>query len=279
MWVFWTPITFAVLGWLIYSWIVELKTKYEHTSLSVVFMILLVILSATLGWRFVGQLAPAWDFLPRLILSLGVTLALFTLLSFFVISLWRAFLTREYDQKILELEDEEDVLLRKIEVIRWETARSATSSRYEQPQEKNQNTDDEATKLRTIVESWEHGSGAARIRSLKVLEWREEILKKSSEEISQDIQRLSHETHSEEELQKLEQSRVKIALCRLELLRRAKENNDESEDSRISFCQEDYDERDIRIRLHELHKEIQVAKEKRQEFLSNKIKLSGGMRH
>ena len=77
-------------------------------------------------------------FATAIYLSLSHTCPL-TLLSFFVISLWKALLTREYDLKVLELEDEEDVILRKIETM-METARSAPNSRCEKPQEESQNT-------------------------------------------------------------------------------------------------------------------------------------------
>lgn len=269
MWVVWVPASLALLGWLVYSWSVTLKTKYEHTALSASLLLILASLSSVMAWRLSETLGPGLGNSAKLLISLVVASFLFTAFSFIAINLWRAYLTSDYDEKIRVLQEREESLARKIENLRWRSARYAAEVK-EGPRDPQE---DRIRDLKRIVESWEKAGGAARVRSLKILEWQEELEGMTDNEISCKVEELSSAQKSENELQITRQYEVRIALCQIKLLER------ESPPKKTKEV-EDLPEDDVsmRERLRQIRDDLEDVSEERQMFLRDKIKLAGRVR-
>jgi len=285
MWIVWTLVSFAVLAWLGYAWLYALTHKYEHTAESRLILAGILLLSSYFGWRTVSAVAPGWSTLPQVLVSLLVAFAFFTGLSFLGISLWCALLTRDFDERMASLEEEQDALSRRMDAIRWQLARG---EREEAPEigslgESERDTPqsggpEETSNLEEFVESWQEGGGAARVRSLKVQEWREEISKLTLEEIQEEIQTLSSAVHGETDEIKREQGQVRLALLKLEVKARGSARSFErplSGPRGVPAARKALvDEARIRERLQEIHREIQVVTAQKREFLRGRVRLS-----
>lgn len=288
MWIFWTLVSFAVLSWLGYAWLVTLSTKYEHTPESRTILVLLAILAFAAGWKISSQIAPGWSLVSRGAVSLGLAFVLFTIISFIVVNLWCALLTREYDERVLALEEEQDILQRRLDALRWQAVRGnlprdIPSERMSQNEESRADEYDERKKLIELVEKWQQGGGAARVRSLKVLEWKGQISKSSVSEIKKEIEALSREIGKESDEVKKEQAKIKLALLKLEIIERGQSNskgNAQNEKTTVKDENEEdnLNEVNMRRRLQDIHREIQAAQALKREFLRGRIRLTWRVR-
>ncbi len=272
MWIVWTLICFAVLGWLGYAWIAALVTKYRHTRDSLLVFLILASIAIFCGVRVANQIAPGWTLGPRAAVVAGIGFTLFNLFSFIAINLWCSLLTRSFDDKIASLEEEEDAILRRLDAMRWRAIRQNEYTGHPEPEEKGKNEDESAI-LKKELESWEQGGGAARIRSLKVLEWREDAAAKSLDAVKQDLSTLMQESLEEQDESKREQAKARAALLRLTILERegaAKEPQaKEKAAPKIAA-----DEASMRERLQAIHNEIQNQRASKSEFMRQRIRLS-----
>jgi len=288
MWILWTLVSFAVLSWLGYAWFVSLSTKYEHTAESRAILVLLAILAFMAGWKISSQIAPGWSLVSKGAVSLGLAFVLFTIISYIVVNLWCTLLTREYDERVLALEEEQDILQRRLEALRWQAVRGNLSrgipiERMSQDGESRGDEYEERRKLIERVEKWQQGGGAARVRSLKVLEWKGQISKSSVSEIKKEIEALSREIGKESDEVKKEQAKIKLALLKIELIERGQSNskrNVRNEETTIKNGneQDNLDEINMRRRLQEIHREIQAAQALKREFLRGRIRLTWRVR-
>ncbi|HHW17509.1 MAG TPA: hypothetical protein GXX30_01225 [Firmicutes bacterium] len=286
MWIFWALVSFAVLAWLGYAWLATLSTKYEHTVESRVVLAFIWILALAAAWRISVQVAPGWSVAPRVIVASAVGFGLFTIFSFAAVSLWCSLLTREFDEKIAALEEEEAALQRRLDILRWESLRGGgvelSPAKVDMEEAEARKTTEEARDLREILEKWQQSGGAARVRSLKVLEWKEEISRAANAEIVQEIEALEREIRGEEDEIKIDQAKAKLALLKLELLERVGASSPVSlEREKVgsgsqkgSGKSETMVEADVRRRLQEIHRELQAAETGKREFLRGRIRLT-----
>lgn len=271
MWIVPTLVGFVVLAWLGYAWMNALFVKYEHTSESVALLAVVAAGSLLSGWKTAGAIAPGWSIGPKAAVTLGVGFSLFSLFSFMVVSLWTSLLTRRFDEAAAVLDEEEDSILRKLDAMRWDSLRAAGEVRDKGPGEelRRQNPREE---LRRIVEVWEQGGGAARIRSLKVLEWQEEAAAKSAQEVKDDIRSFGIEMSMESDETKKEQLRARLAVSKLALI-------DKEPAPTETVARKDpkpemgADEAAMRERLQEIHRELQTARNAKAQYLRNRVKL------
>ncbi|MGI6643551.1 MAG: hypothetical protein ACOX3V_06105 [Bacillota bacterium] len=285
MWVTWTLVVLAVLLWFGVSWLSALVEKYSHSLESISVLAILGVASLWFGRQAVGKLAPEWTMGPTLGASLVIGLVVFSLLSYVVVNLWLALLTKEYDQRIASLEEEEDSILRTLESMRWQSLRAGASEGpmiKETP--KVSPKQNEADVLADFVARWEQEGGAARIRSLKVLEWKDEVSAKSEDDLRQFISQLRQVTETETDDIRKEQARVRLALAELEALSRTPARRD-SEESWVSKdvrdqspAPIDLDQSALRQRLQEINRCINVARSEKALFLRHKVSLRWGRR-
>lgn len=274
MWVIWTLVSFAVLGWLGYAWLAALFTKYQHTRDSVLVLVALAALALFVGSRVALQIAPAWAFGPKAAVAVGVGFTAFTLFSYLAVNLWCSLLTRKFDERIATLEEEEDSILRRLDALRWQAIRQAEYPPGTQAEGAAGGEPDETAELRKTVERWEQGGGAARIRSLKVLEWREEMGGKTVAALEEEIHALEQEISSETDEARRDQSRAKLALLKLALKERGGDSRTDEPVKVGTRPRMHEDEAALRDRLQTIHAGIQDQRAARSEFVRQRIRLT-----
>ncbi len=314
MWVFLALAGLVVSAWFGVAWLGKLLTKYEHTVESRLVFSSAALLSLYVGWRAVRHAAPSWGTLPAIGAALLYGFAMFCLISFAAMKLWLAVLTRPEDEKIERIEDEEDRLLRKLETLRWQAAqRPLSTSRAETPRpdrdagrsedSKASGEEDDDSALRRFVATWEQEGGAARIRSLKVSEWRDEASKMTDAELAALTNRAGATEPSMPNVAgpgTNEQQKVRRALYVLEINSRVSAKvagaRSQSEAAGTPATRvrstapmpgptpgpvqgpttesSQEEQMAMRQRLQEVHKEIQMARSEKSQLLRGKIKLT-----
>jgi hypothetical protein len=270
MWIVPALVGFVVLMWLGIGWLSSLVKNYEHTLESAVTLGIVGAASLYSGWRTAGAVAPAWSIGARTGIALAAGLMLFTLSSFMVVTLWMAFLTRRFDEAIAALDSEEEFILRQLESMRWQAY--VRSQELPDPQEVEPRAPDPRDEWRKAVEAWEQGGGAARIRSLKVLEWRDETARKTPGELRDDILSLEREIDVEQDEAKKDQVRARLAVYKLALyekeppLREHKVKTGPEKEFKA-------DETVLRQRLQEIHRELQLVKFEKTRFMRSRVRL------
>lgn len=272
MWIFWALIVVAAIAWLGYSWVATLVTKFEHTLESRILLLLLGGTGLLTGWRITMTLAPEWSTTPVLAVSSGIGFAVFCLYSFMMVSFWVSILTRDIDGRIAQMEEEEDLLARRLEAHRWSSVHGRIGQEPEEGEREETSRERELSSLRSFVDAWEKGGGAARVRSLKVLEWREEISGMTSSEVSSQIRESELELPREDDPVRAEQLQVRIALLKAERLERQAPSGGRAQ--LRTTPAEPMDPSSMRSRLQELHREIQTEKVRKAEFLRSRVRLS-----
>lgn len=272
MWIIWTLVCFSVLAYLGYAWIAALMTKYQHTRDSLLVLLVLGALAAFSGQRVADQVAPDWTFGPKAAIAAGVGFTIFTLFSFIAVNLWCSLLTRSFDDKITSLEDEEDAILRQLDTMRWQGIRQSEYPARSESEGGQDKARDESSSLKKTVESWEQGGGAARIRSLKVLEWREDAKSKPLDAVKKDVLALEEESRNEPDEAKREQARARAALLKLALVER--EGGPAEVASPESAPKLPGDGAPSRERLQAIQSEIQSQRSAKSEFMRQRIRLS-----
>ncbi len=278
MWVLWTFIFAVVSIWLGYTWLVALRAKYEHTAESRLILLLVAMGSCFLAPKLILQIAPQWGTVPVAVSSIAVALGLFSLLSFVVVNLWLAALTRGYDEKIVGLEEKEDDLIRRLEVLRWKALNAPAERVSEQKAViRKASPEDETAVLRKTVHDWEGAEGTARVRALKVLEWKDETAAKGDSELKSELERLRVLAETEKDETKREQAKVRWALNKIELTTREARAKGESlgrDSQRNDKPHTDEDQMEMRQRLQDILRDMQSARAEKAEFLRSKIRLT-----
>ncbi len=278
MWVLWTFIFAVVSIWLGYTWLVALRAKYEHTAESRLILLLVAMGSCFLAPKLILQIAPQWGTVPVAVSSIAVALGLFSLLSFVVVNLWLAALTRGYDEKIVGLEEKEDDLIRRLEVLRWKALNAPAERVSEQKAVMRKASPEEETAvLRKTVHDWEGAEGTARVRALKVLEWKDETAAKGDSELKSELERLRVLAETEKDETKREQAKVRWALNKIELTTREARAKGESlgrDSQRNDKPHTDEDQMEMRQRLQDILRDMQSARAEKAEFLRSKIRLT-----
>jgi len=275
MWIVPALVGFAVAMWLGFGWLVSLVKNYEHTLESAATLGVVGAGSAYAGWRTAGAVAPTWSVGARLAIALTAGLILFTLFSFMVVTLWMAFLTRRFDEAISTLDNEEEIILRQLETMRWQAYERAYERAQDlsRPPRAEPQPVDPRDEWTNAVEAWEQGGGAARIRSLKVLEWRDETAAKTTSEIKDDILSIQREIEVEEDEAKKEQLKARLAVYHLALYEKEPPKV-EHEVKAEPEKQIKADESALRQRLQEIHRELQIVKFEKTRFVRSRVRLA-----
>lgn len=272
MWVVWTLVIFAVLGWFSYAWLVSLFRDYHHTLESWVAIVLAVAAGFVTSYAVMGQVVPGLSQAVRFFLTLLFGIPAFAGYSFLIVSIWKSFLTRDFDERIASLEEESEALMRRLETMRFLSVGEAHEPK-EVPLSEQKMPVDELERLRRIVDEWQEGGGAARVRSLKVAEWRELMARMSDEELQSEVHRIEDEASFEADEAKREQDKVRLALAQIEIRTRHRKSPDRGIGKNVAQGGT-LDESDIRQRLHDIHWEVQRIREHKIEFLRSKVTLS-----
>jgi len=283
MWLLWVPIGLGVLGWFGYVWLKTLMTKYEHTRESVAILILLLAASVFLGFRMSFALAPEWSLFPRTGLTAALGFALFIVFSYVTVNIWCSVLAGSFDRKIEALEDEAAMIEQRLAVLRMaqlnEDSRTyVRGGDYRQSEEKDASQLDSLEDLRDFVDDWQQASGEARVRSIKVMEWKDEARLMSDQDLKDEAGALSLDIEDETDEIRKDQSIARLAVLKLEIMLRdlrrssredgrkgARERSKESPRSEMEH---------LHKRLRDINGEIERIEAQKREFLEGTIRLS-----
>ncbi|HRC54003.1 MAG TPA: hypothetical protein PLK53_05815 [Bacillota bacterium] len=283
MWLLWVPIGLGVLGWFGYVWLKTLVTKYEHTRESVAILILLLAASVFLGFRMSFALAPEWSLFPRTGLTAALGFALFIVFSYVTVNIWCSVLAGSFDRKIEALEDEAAMIEQRLAVLRMaqlnEDSRTyVRGGDYRQSEEKDASQLDSLEDLRDFVDDWQQASGEARVRSIKVMEWKDEARLMSDQDLKDEAGALSLDIEDETDEIRKDQSIARLAVLKLEIMLRdlrrssredgrkgARERSKESPRSEMEH---------LHKRLRDINGEIERIEAQKREFLEGTIRLS-----
>ena len=283
MWLLWVPIGLGVLGWFGYVWLKTLVTKYEHTRESVAILILLLAASVFLGFRMSFALAPEWSLFPRTGLTAALGFALFIVFSYVTVNIWCSVLAGSFDRKIEALEDEAAMIEQRLAVLRMaqlnEDSRTyVRGGDYRQSEEKDASQLDSLEDLRDFVDDWQQASGEARVRSIKVMEWKDEARLMSDQDLKDEAGALSLDIEDETDEIRKDQSIARLAVLKLEIMLRdlrrssredgrkgARERSKESPRSEMEY---------LHKRLRDINGEIERIEAQKREFLEGTIRLS-----
>ena len=130
---------------------------------------------------------------------------------------------------------------------------------------------DEETFMKSYVERWELGGGATRVRALKVLEWKSEASELNDDELERQLVILAEEIARESDKNKREQLKVKTYVIKLELCERTPVNDMET--VKVQGVSKAVRGEELRRRLQEVHREIQMLRQEKDEFFRSKITL------
>lgn len=284
MWLVWTLISFVVLGWVGYRWTKTLINKYEHTAESSIVLTILLILANYFSLRLTYVMAPVFSMWPRLILMLPLGLMMFVGFSYVTVNLWCSFLTRDFDERIGALEEEKDNLQRQVDILRWRhVTEGIPLDSYAQDRSltKDHPPDtDEIEQLREFVDNWQQVGGAARVRSIKVAEWKAQAENWEADRLIDEIRFLTAGTEEEADEIRREQMKARIAVFKIELQKRQESHKVRMEPHdrvAVKGSRESGPEA-IRRRLQDIHGEIQLTEAQKRDFLRGKVRLTWRVR-
>ncbi|MEX2356026.1 MAG: hypothetical protein WD535_03225 [Thermaerobacterales bacterium] len=245
--------------------------------------VLALMLSLWLAWGAFSQLQNVW----RLAIGLGVTLPLFILSSFVTVEVWRRIRQQDFDREIHRIRRELDETVHQLERLRWESEGVQRRERIMAAENRvaGRNQDDERYRLEGQIENWQGGGGMARVRSVKVQGWRQEIAALDDEALKGRIGSLEMRRkqlpaeNGEETVPSFEQRRaldVQMALARLVLMERATAETSDSPASEDPRRPREFERRrDLLERQAEtLQQEMQLWERKRAAFLEDRIPLN-----
>ena len=282
MWFVWFPIGLAVLAWFGYVWIKTLVTKYEHTIESIILLGVLLVTGVILGLNISYAVAPEWTLWPRIVLTASLGFGLFIVFSYVAVNLWCSLLASGFDEKIELLEEEAAKIEQRLAFLRLaEVSKNdrSYSPKVDYEKEAQDVVDiDSLEELRKFVESWQQAGGEARVRSIKVTEWREEVVRMSDQDLTDEEEALILEINSEVDEGKKDQAQARLAVLKIESLRRDMRRSTRREErQRIEGPTKIYPTSEMEYlhnRLREINAEIQQIEEEKQAFFEGIIKLS-----
>jgi hypothetical protein len=284
MWFLWTLIAFVVLGWIGYIWITILTTKYEHTLESRLTLLVLLALATFTGLRLTYVMAPVLSIWPRLILTVSLGSVIFIGFSFVAVHLWCAFLTRGFDDRIGLLEEEQDRLQTQLNILRFRQVNESVplhvpDKAYETEYRAGTG---ELERLQEFLDEWQQAGGAARVRSIKVMEWKEEARTYTVEELQKEIRALGVESREETDEIKKEQAKARLAVMKMQIAQHSETRISNPETGSVSDqgvrALPEAESEILRRKLQNIHSDLQLTEAQKREFLRGKIRLSWRVR-
>jgi len=289
MWIFWVLVSLVVLGWGTVTWAQALKSKFEHTPESLLLLAIVAVLALALGWQTARMFGPGWSVTVQAVAAVGAGVMYFDVLSVALVSIWKAIITLDIDQTISGLEEQEERLRRQLDSLRYGRFSEDLRAAAEVPVypvtrvQKVDESAEESSRLRDIINNWLESAGMTRVRALKLESWKEEYKRMSVEELLQEKRRLLSEGPTEAAAR--EQVEVRRALVEMEILCRRGSQSDSqtrglsrnTDMGPLSFGRDsggEESEETLRQRLEEVSREVARARAEREAFLRRKIRLS-----
>lgn len=278
MWFVWTLIAFVVLSWVGYRWTKTLTTKYEHTAESVAILTALFILANYTSLRLTYVMIPVLNTWARLVIMLPIGFIIFVGFSYVAVNLWCSFLTKDSDERIGALEEEKDDLQRQLEMWRWRHITQVPVEYPEPEQVAAAVASDEIQELQEFLDNWQQAGGAARVRSIKVSEWKTEAESLEDARLKTEINLLKTQMDVETDAARREQLKARVAVLEIEFLSREERFRKTTGPLDRVARNKELGPEAMRRRLQDIHGEIQLLEAQKRDFLRGKIRLGWRVR-
>ena len=187
---------------------------------------------------------------------------------------------RDFDERMGVLEEEKDNLQRQIDMLRW---RHVTQAPFDYPEEAElspEESSDEIQRLREFLESWQQVGSAARVRSIKVSEWKSQAEHWEDGRLKAEINLLKALAEEETDESKREQMKARLAVFEIQLRSRERSHKRSAEiqDRVAGERSKEIGPEAIRRRLQDIHAEIQLVEGQKRDFLRGKVRLGWRVR-
>ena len=283
MWFLWVPIGLGVLGWFGYVWLKTLVTKYEHTAESMVVLVLLFAASIYFAFSMSFAIAPEWSLLPRTAVTAGLGFALFVVFSYVTVNIWCSVLAGSFDSRIESLEEEVAMIEQRLASLRLaqvseDTKTYVRGADYRKGEGKDISELDSLEELRGFVDDWQQAGGEARVRSIKVMEWKDEARAMSDQDLKDEAGALALDIEEDTDEVRKDQAIARLAVMKLELTRRDLRHSSRQEGRKktdeVTRQSPQSEMEYLHKRLREVNSEIEQVEAQKREFLEGVIRLS-----
>ncbi len=250
----------------------RLTTRYEYGPKS------RRLLSLDAVGSLVGGLALARGVFPQTsgayfyLAALGLALPLFVASAVVTVEVLRKGQQRAFDERLAALALREQALLRELDAVD-RRVRAELQSRQEAERD-GQDLELELEGHRRRVEAWKHGQGVARIRSVKVEEWKAELEGLDPEDLAARRSALEAELAQAADDERRSQLEVRLALAALvaaDRRTRAGAERIEASDQAISAAARK--RRELEAELASVQAQAADWRRRLSEFLSKEINL------
>jgi hypothetical protein len=224
---------------------------------------------------------PVLNIWPRLLIMLPIGFVMFVGFSYVAVNLWCSFLTRDFDEKIAALEEEKDNLQRQIDVLRWRHITQGVPFEYQQEKLVSPRPpSDEIERLQEFIDTWQQAGSAARVRSIKVTEWKSLAGQWEDDRLRGEINLLNALAEEETDATRKDQMKARLAVFQMELLSRetSRKTRTELQDRGAGERSTERGPEAIRRRLQDIHGELQLVEAQKRDYLRGKVRLGWRVR-
>lgn len=271
-------VIFLIAIVMVAAWRLSTRYKYSQKAQRV------LSLSAA-GALVVSVIFNLWLFpglnLLYLVLAIGgVFLPVYSLIALAIVEAWRKRKQSLFDASIAALRGEEESILETITRSQQQLA-LAEHKRQTLEQLHREKLSDQR-RIRDFLETWERGDGLARIRSIKIQEWREGFTAMSRDDLEQrrtELCALLDETEvkmrDDEALQeRVDQLRAQVSVASLALLGETlAQPNSELGGLERRVDEANADKAEADRRLEAIRQQLSDWERRRSEFLADQIVL------
>jgi len=268
----WLIVSVIVFIWLMLMGFLHLQGRYRYAARSrralrveaiAAVALALVIVRSALGFLNAYLTAAA---------VVALSVPIFLAFALATVELWRKVKQRGFDEQIARLEAREARSLDEVRVLSEAILEADREERAAEDGRARAREDQE--QWREWLDTWQKGGGAARVRSLRVEEWKHEagsLDRSELERRAQDLERRLEEEVAEDEEARL---RAQLAVYRAELRRTGAASAGHRESEPVGELKRLLSRRDgVREEIRRVQEELAEWRRRREKFLSGRITL------
>jgi hypothetical protein len=271
-------IIFMVAIVLVAAW--RLSTRYKYSQKAQRILSLSAAGALLVSVIFNMWLFPGLNLLYLLLAIAGVFLPVYSLVALAIVEAWRKRKQSLFDASITALREEEERILETITKNQQQVA-LAEHKRLTLEQ-LHRDKLSEQRRISDFLETWERGDGLARIRSIKIQEWREgfgalsrDALEQRRAELCAELEEIESKVGGEPGLQeRVDQLRAQVSVASLAMLGEtlAKPNTEIGGLER-RLLEANSDKSEAERRLEGIRLQLADWERRRNEFLADQIVL------
>ncbi len=252
-----------------------LITRYRYSKKNQALLVLLWVLSYLAGIGFMRFHWPDIELAYIYLGALALSLPIFVILGLAAVTYLRQRLLSGFDQEIGRLDRERERVRSALALVEQRLALAASRQRAIEGRHREKLAEQKI--LQSLLDEWQQSGGVARLRAVKVQEWRDELRgldRRALETRRADIQRELERLPEGESGDRQDQLRAQLKVIDLALL----EPDLAAPNEELSGLEKDVADLTIRkkedeAKLAELGRELEEWRSRRNEFLSRQITL------